>query len=605
MNLWFPKALSTISAESRPDASRQVDLDQGSRLFHSMYAYPLYLIVLYKMTDLYREHPQMMFVACCAMATGLLLRVTMLTTTKWFYPRNPTAWRSLVTVSVAVIGMAAGTVHGAIAMYYGVSCWTFSLSMIWMSACSGAALSSFVPNRSLRHLHVATHLLPGMITAGLFWGERGHTVVMAITILLIFSFVQGLRLERSYWDQIVQQFRDLERSRELESARVCAEEANGAKSFFIANMSHEIRTPLNGVIGMINLALEPATEHERNEYLVTARDSAGFLLDMINEILDFSKIEAGKLVIEFDDIDLAKLVSEVNAVFCLQAKRKGLEYRSQIGPEVPAVVCGDCVRLRQILVNVIGNSLKFTQEGCITVEVASEGEDPSTVTFSIRDTGIGIPEDKQQLIFEAFSQADDSTTRRFGGTGLGLTISSRLVAAMSGKIWVDSKPGLGSTFHFTLPFLKARNGVPAVESRPCTEPTHHMVSDLSLDILLAEDNPVNQKLGIRLLEKAGHKVTVASNGREAVDISQNHLFDVILMDLQMPEMDGLQATALIRERDRLKANHTPIIALTAHALPEHEQSCRAAGMDGYLTKPISKQKLMEQLDRFVRREFAA
>ena len=477
--------------------------------------------------------------------------------------------------------------------------------MIWMSACSGAALSSFVPNRSLRHLHLASHLLPGVITAGLFWGERGHTVVMAISILLVFSFVQGMRLERSYWDQVVQQFGDLERSRELECARISAEEANRAKSFFIANMSHEIRTPLNGVIGMINLALEPAAESERIEYLVTARHSAGFLLDMINEILDFSKIEAGKLVIEFEDIDLAKLVSEVNAVFCLQAERKGLEFRSRIGLEVPRVVCGDCVRLRQILVNLIGNALKFTQEGHINVEVSSEGEDPNTVTFSIRDTGIGIPEDKQQLIFEAFSQADDSTTRRFGGTGLGLTISSRLVAAMSGKIWVDSKPGLGSTFHFTLPFLKARNEVPVVESRTYIEPISHIGSDSSLNILLVEDNPVNQKLGIRLLEKAGHKVTLASNGSEAVDMSQNQPFDVILMDLQMPVMDGLQATALIRERDRLKANHTPIIALTAHALPEHEQSCRLAGMDGYLTKPISKQKLTEQLDRFVRREFAA
>jgi CheY-like chemotaxis protein/nitrogen-specific signal transduction histidine kinase len=432
--------------------------------------------------------------------------------------------------------------------------------------------------------------------------------------------LQGSRLQTAYWDQLIQRFRDSERSRELEAARVAAEGANRAKSFFIANMSHEIRTPLNGVIGMINLAMESTSEKDRKECLGTACNSAEYLLSVINEILDFSKIEAGKLVIEFADLDLHKIVCEALTMFNLQAERKGIQLALKIDPLVPSLVRGDSVRLRQILINLLGNALKFTQVGGITLSVTCAGDDPYCITFSVRDTGIGIPADKQELIFEAFSQADASTTRRFGGTGLGLTICTRLVTAMSGKIWVESEPGAGSTFHFTLPFLVATQKPAAVPTEPSRQTIGQPVPllpanseaarraplpDRPLDILLVEDNPVNQIVGRRLLEKAGHCVTLASNGREAVERSQEHPYDAILMDLQMPEMDGLEATSLIRDRDRRQNVHTTIIALTAHALPEHEESCRAAGMDGYLTKPINKEKLLEQLDRLVAAQYVA
>jgi signal transduction histidine kinase/CheY-like chemotaxis protein len=472
-----------------------------------------------------------------------------------------------------------------------------------MSACTGGALAAFVPNPGLRKLNLYGHLVPGMVAAWIYCGQRGYAVVLASCMLLVFATLQGSRLQSAYWEQLIQRFQDSERSRELEAARVAAEGANRAKSFFIANMSHEIRTPLNGVIGMINLALESPSEKDRKECLNTACNSAEYLLAVINEILDFSKIEAGKLVIEFADLDLHKLVSEALSMFNLQAERKGIQLKLKIDPLVPAWVRGDSVRIRQIIVNLVGNALKFTQAGSITLSVESSPDDPLSVTFSVQDTGIGIPPDKQELIFEAFSQADASTTRRFGGTGLGLTICTRLITAMSGKIWVESEPGQGSTFHFTLPFLAAQKTAIPTPEPPLAAPAHatrqDSVSDRSLDILLVEDNPVNQIVGRRLLEKAGHAVTLASNGREAVERSQDHLFDVILMDLQMPEMDGLEATALIRDRDRRQDMHTTIIALTAHALPEHEESCRAAGMDGYLTKPINKEKLLEKLNRLV------
>jgi signal transduction histidine kinase/ActR/RegA family two-component response regulator len=607
MNLWFPKAIERVSPEFRARAERQVDLDQGTRLIHALYGYPLFLLVLYKTTDIYREHTHVMVVATCVLLMALLSRMGILAISEELYSFNPMLWRVLIACSVFAVSFTAGFMHAAITMFYGVSCWTYSVSIIAMSACTGGALAAFVPNPGLRKLNLYGHLVPGTVAAWIFCGERGYAVVMASCMLLVFAVLQGSRLQVAYWDQLVQRFRDLERSRELEAARVAAEGANRAKSFFIANMSHEIRTPLNGVIGMINLAMETASEKDRKECLSSACNSAEYLLAVINEILDFSKLEAGKLVIEFADLDLHKLVSEALAMFSLQAERKGIQLALKIDPRVPALVRGDSVRVRQIIINLLGNAIKFTHAGSITLSAESSPSDPLSVTFCVQDTGIGIPPDKQELIFEAFSQADASTTRRFGGTGLGLTICTRLITAMSGKIWVESEPGQGSTFYFSLPFLPPQDTALPQTRQPAAAVAvaQNAAAERTFDILLVEDNPVNQIVGRRLLEKAGHAVTLASNGREAVERSEEHAFDVILMDLQMPEMDGLEATALIRERDRLRNTHTCIIALTAHALPEHEESCRAAGMDGYLTKPINKEKLLEQLNRLVAAQCAA
>ncbi len=624
MNLWFPKAIEKVSPECRRRAEREADFDQASGLIHALYAYPLFVIVMLKTTDLYRDHRQVMVVATCVLLMSLLSRMGILAISEEIYSYNRVLWRSLITASVAAVALTAGFIHAAITMFYGVNCWTFSVSIIWMSACTGGALAAFVPNPALRKLNLYGHLVPGMVAAWIYCGEHGYAVVLAFSMLLVFSTLQGGRLQTAYWEQMVQRFRDSDRSRELEAARTAAEAANRAKSFFIANMSHEIRTPLNGVIGMINLAMESVSEKERRESLETACNSAEYLLAVINEILDFSKIEAGKLVIEFADLNLHGLASEALSLFNLQAERKGIQLSLKIAPDVPVMVRGDSVRVRQILINLLGNALKFTQIGGVTLSLACSAENPGQITFSVRDTGIGIPPDKQEVIFEAFSQADASTTRRFGGTGLGLTICTRLVTAMSGRIWVESEAGAGSTFHFTLPFLAAQRPAPAEafaiapsvsrqhSAETCdaeqtvtgSHQTNHQAAERSLDILLVEDNPVNQIVGRRLLERAGHLVTLASNGREAVESSQAHPFDIILMDLQMPEMDGLEATSLIRDRDRRLGTHTTIIALTAHALPEHEESCRAAGMDGYLTKPINKDKLLEQVNRVATAQYA-
>jgi signal transduction histidine kinase/CheY-like chemotaxis protein len=388
------------------------------------------------------------------------------------------------------------------------------------------------------------------------------------------------------------------RTAQFVEARDKSEQASRAKSEFLANMSHEIRTPMNGILGMTELALASKVESEQREYISTAQASAESLLTIINDILDFSKIEAGKLELEVVAFSPRELIDSSFKLVSWSANQKGLALSASIDPVVPEFVSADPTRLRQVLLNLLGNAVKFTEQGSVEVSLSARTlENGIELEFAVQDTGIGIPSDKQKAIFEPFSQADGSMTRRFGGTGLGLTISSRLIALMGGRLSVQSEPGKGSRFSFSILAEAAAHAAPqpeltvAKKVSPAGEPCGRR-----LRILLVEDNPVNQRVAQRLLERHGHSVVVVSNGLEAVEHNESSEFDVLLMDLQMPVMTGFEATAEIRRREADCARKSVIVAMTAHALKEDRDRCLEAGMDGYISKPIQVKALLQTLE---------
>jgi len=429
--------------------------------------------------------------------------------------------------------------------------------------------------------------------------------------------VGAIRLSRD----LVKKLQD--QSSELDVALRTAEKASRVKSEFLANVSHEIRTPMNGIIGLTGLTLDSELTGEQRENLEMVQTSARSLLQIINDILDLSKIEAERLTIDPVPFRLREWLDGCAKPLAVRAQEKGLEFTTTVADDVPDEVAADSLRLQQVLTNIAGNAIKFTERGRVDVRIDLEGRTDTTAAlrFSVADTGIGVPADRHTAVFHAFTQVDSSTTRRYGGTGLGLTISRNLVAMMGGRLWLESEVGRGSTFSFTtmvaLPALAADASGARPEPfdsslTPSLSTGERLAQDKRVEgrtfatldpakrilrVLLVDDNLVNQRLAARLLEKRGHVVQTAATGREALDVLERERFDLAIMDVQMPDVDGLTATGLIRAREKTNGGHLPIVAMTAHAMAGDRDRCLRAGMDGYVSKPIDPVEMIEEIRR--------
>lgn len=586
---------STLDEAGRARVQQRADEEFVRRTLDHVPAVPVLLLLLYLYSRFARDYSGgFWFFTAITLGTCALRILVGHFLFPTLYGRRPRFTVHFLGGLYLTSTLAWGTLGGVIVYLYGFDTWTTFFILFTIAGVAGTTQAGASTFRE--YLIVIYVGLCGPTFAAALWrgGEQGVSVAACSLIFAVMMILQGKRRNCVYWDHLEANELLRRHAEELEEARLRAEDASRAKSDFLANVSHELRTPMNGVLGMTRLAMESGVSGKARGFVETAHESALSLLHLLNDILDFSKIEAGKLALSPRDFDLRDVLGSVERLFLNETRRRNLEFTLDSSAWITARLHGDPDRLRQVLINLVGNAVKFTEAGSIRLVVSTRGQADhgQELEFEVSDTGIGIPEDQQKAIFEAFSQLDSSSRRERGGTGLGLSISARLVELMGGRIWVESTPGVGSSFRFTAHF-ETGEGELAPHRDEVPKP---IVMPARLRVLVAEDHPVNVKLILAVLEGEHHDAIVVSRGDEAVAAYQAGDFDLVLMDVQMPGLDGLEATAKIREWEQAQGrSRKPIIALTANAMRGDREKCLAAGMDGYLAKPVQLEALLELL----------
>jgi len=738
------QALSRLSADTRSKAKLEAGAAYASRLRSTIFVEVLIIISVWLSTSYLPEHYEILEGVTVLMALGIAVKILAISARKRIWSKSSSQWYQMVAIATLMTAGALGFLLIHSLAKYGFGNWNSTMVMIWNTVAVASSIVNLAPNTRIFRFQVTGLLLPALAFSLSLHSPVALQYALVNVALLMFSVFQGKQVNNDFWEQLSDRFLEEQRSKEIDSARHVAEhalagartarskaeQAAKARSEFLANMSHEIRTPMNAVMGMTSLILDQNLPPETIDCVNTIRSSSDALLTIINDILDFSKIESGKLELENEPFSLYDCIEEVLELLANRAAEKKLELAASFDPALSEWVFGDITRTRQILLNLVGNAVKFTQYGEVIVQASLRKQEDGTnkLYLAVRDTGIGIPEEKLNSLFQSFSQVDSSTTRRFGGTGLGLAISKRLTELMDGRIWVTSKADVGSVFQLEVPYRpaaaqKATPAPPKEWSTKCvlliddnetsrqtisghlaawklncravstvkeargalstgrwdailvdehmpempgvhlakiakqelgsaapviilspgsnlaketlsnnagqiagvlTKPVRRHQLQRILDqvlsgkterqsapsakifdssfaktaplrILLAEDNPVNQKVAIRMLERLGYRLDAVGNGLEVLDALQRQTYDLILMDVQMPEMNGLDATQ--RVISIWGANRPWITALTAGAMKENRDECIAAGVDDFLTKPINVQDLEEALKR--------
>ncbi len=597
---WLP-ADRGLTAEHLGDLHRQADLTMARLSLPGVLSYSVMCLLLGFSVSFAGDESRLFFKMAAASLVVAAVRVVWTWRFEKIYGRSPLLWkRGFVASLFAAAGIWSFLAAWAI-LVFGTG-WAGLMALTTTMVICCTSLLVYAQNLRVIYGYAFVMFAPTAGSLLALGGREAHLTLLSIVAFVLFFVFQGRQSHRQYWQARTNTKLVEIRAAELETARNLAESANHAKSDFLANMSHEIRTPMYGIVGSTEQLLKADLTARSREYVETVSISASVLLDLIDDVLDFSKIEAGKLTLQSVWFDLAGVADRLVEMFASRAAAKGVALELEIADGTPGRLRGDPARLLQVLINLVGNAVKFTDHGRVTVSIAPRGigDGRNRICFQVTDTGVGIPPELQDHLFDAFTQADSSATRRFGGTGLGLAISQRIVELMEGEIEFRSKLGSGSSFFFTVP-LK-RRGTDEITQEVAFDVLHRVGlarrPRRSFRILLVEDNPVNQMVASRQLELLGYRADTADDGREALAVLEKTDYDLVLMDCQMPELDGYQATRRIRRRETGK-KHTPIIAMTAHAVKGDREKCLAAGMDDYMSKPFRESDLEAMLDRWL------